>query len=409
MNRVVITGFGAISPLGHTAETTWEGIVAGKSGVGPIVHFDPSDAPVKIAAEVRDFNPEEALDRKLARRLDRFQWFAHVAANEALEHSGLMQNGTDPKRVGIIISSGVGGLDTIIEQVLIHKEEGARRISPFAIPRIMANGAAGTISIEHGLRGPSFSVTSACASGSDGIGTALQILRSGAADAMVAGGSETGVSSFGVSCFYRIGAYSSKTHDTPSPFSGDRDGLVMGEGAGVLILETLDHAKKRGATIHAELIGYGGSSDAFHITAPTEDGSGSALAIELALKDAKINPEDIDYISAHGTGTPLNDASETLAVKLALGEQAYNIPMSSTKSMTGHMMGATGALEAVFCVQAIRDSIAPPTINYHEPDEVCDLDYVPNVAREMPIRIAISNAFGFGGHNSVLAFKRFEE
>jgi 3-oxoacyl-[acyl-carrier-protein] synthase II len=409
MNRVVVTGFGAISPLGHSAETTWKAIVEGQSGVGPIVNFDPTDAPVKVAAEVKNFDPEQALDRKLARRLDRFQWFAHVAANEALAHSGLTTNGVNPQRIGIIISSGVGGLDTIIEQVLIHKEEGARRISPFAIPRIMANGASGTISIEHGLRGPSFSVTSACASGSDGIGTALQLLRSGSVDAMVAGGSETGVSSFGVACFHRIGAYSSKTHDTPSPFSGDRDGLVMGEGAGVLILETLDHAKKRGAEIYGELIGYGGSSDAFHITAPTEDGSGSAVAISLALKDAHINPEDIDYISAHGTGTPLNDASETLAVKLALGEQAYNIPISSTKSMTGHMMGATGALEAVFCIQAIRDGIAPPTINYHEQDEICDLDYVPNEARDLPIRIAMSNSFGFGGHNSVLVFKRFEE
>jgi len=310
-------------------------------------------------------------------------------------------------RIGVVFSSGVGGLETMVEQIGILHQEGPRRLSPFTIPRIMTNGAAGTISINHGIRGPALCVTSACASSADGIGVALLLLRSGAVDAVVSGGAEAGVNPFGLGTFDRIGAYTSKTDLTPTPFSKDRDGLVMGEGAAALILETLDHARARGANILGELVGYGASADAYHITAPTEDGSGSAVAVRKALADAQLDATDIDYINAHGTGTHLNDEAETRAIKAALGEAAYEIPVSSTKSMTGHMMGATGALEAMFCVQAIRDGIIPPTINYGEPDPECDLDYVPNEARKQAVKVAMSNSFGFGGHNAVLIVKAF--
>jgi len=408
MNRVVVTGFGAISPLGLNAEESWQGAVAGKTGVATITQFDVTDFPVQLGAEVKNFEPEQFLDRKDARRMDRFEQLGAIAANEALHHSGLEITDENNYRIGSIISSGVGGIQTLTEQTLVVTNEGARKLSPFGIPRIMANGAAGMVSIAHGIRGPAFSVSSACASASDGIGVALQLLRAGIIDAALAGGSEAALTSLSVGSFHRIGAYTTRADHTPSPFSADRDGLVMGEGAAVLVLETLDFARGRGATIYAEVAGYGASADAFHITAPTEDGAGSASAITLALNDARINPEDIDYINAHGTGTPLNDASETLAIKRAFGEHAYNIPISSTKSMTGHMMGATAALEAVFCLSAIRDCVAPPTINYTEPDELCDLDYIPNESREFLIRSVASNAFGFGGHNSVLVFRKFE-
>src|SRR5574341_263285 len=409
MHRVVVTGVGAVSPLGLSAEESWQCAVKGQSGVGPITLFDVADFPVKLAAEVKNFEPDKYLDRKDARRQDRFEQMAAVAALEAVKQSGLEFNTEEASlRTGVVVSTGIGGLSTIIEQLLTLEHEGPRKISPFAIPRLMPNGAAGLISIMYGLRGPSFCICSACASSSDGIGMAVQILRSGMADTVIAGGSEAGISGLGVGSFHRIGAYSDRLDRTPSPFSADRDGLIMGEGAAVLVLETLEQAQARGANILGEIVGYGASADAFHITAPTEDGSGSAIAIRRALEDARLTPEDIDYINAHGTGTPLNDASETLALKAALGEQAYAIPISSTKSMTGHMMGATGALEALFCIDAIRDGVVPPTINYTSPDDVCDLDYVPNHARELPVQVAMSNAFGFGGHNSVLIFRAFE-
>lgn len=409
MHRVVVTGLGAVSPLGLTAEESWQSAIKGKTGVAPITLFDTKDFPVKYAAEVKNFEPEKFLDRRDVRRQDRFELLAAVAAQEAIEQSGIQIDEEESIRTGVVISSAIGGMQTFIDQVHILASEGPRRLSPFAIPRIMSNGAAGLVSIRHGLRGPSFSVGSACASSADGVGVAVQMLRSGMADTVVAGGAEAGISDLGIGAFYQIGAYSERNECMPSPFSKDRDGLIMGEGAAILILESLEHARKRGANIIAEILGYAASADAYHITAPTEDGSGSAVAIRRALEDAKLTPGDIDYINAHGTGTPLNDASETLAVKAALGETAYSIPMSSTKSMTGHMMGATGALEAMFCVQAIRDSVVPPTINYMERDEVCDLDYVPNHAREVAVRVAMSNAFGFGGHNSVLIVKKFED
>ncbi|GAB4468529.1 MAG: beta-ketoacyl-ACP synthase II [Anaerolineae bacterium] len=408
MHRVVITGFGALTPLGNTAEESWQQALRGTSGVGPITLFDTSDFPVKLAAEVKNFNPEEHLDRREVRRMDRFEWMALVAAEQAVQHSGLDVSKLTDLRAGVIVSSASGGFISFREQIEIMQREGVRRLSPFAIPKIMSNGAAGLISIKYGLRGPCFSVASACASSSDGVGIAFHLLRSGVADVMIAGGSEAGIHELGIGSFDKVAAYSHRSEGTPSPFSADRDGLIMGEGAAVLILETLEHAQQRGAAIIAEIAGYAASADAYHITAPTEDGSGSGSAIKLALVDARINPDEVDYINAHGTGTDLNDVAETKAIKYALGDLAYRIPISSTKSMTGHMMGATGAVEAMFCAQAIRDGILPPTINYHEPDPECDLDYIPNQAREARIRTAVSNAFGFGGHNSVLVIRAFE-
>jgi 3-oxoacyl-[acyl-carrier-protein] synthase II len=407
MHRVVITGYGMVSPLGLSAQESWEALLKGQSGVGPVTLFDSTDCPVKIAAEIKGFDPEAYLDRREIRRQDRFQWIAQAAAEEALAHSGFEITDANRTRTGVVVCSGIGGLNSMEDQITTLYNEGARRVSPFCIPRIMANGAGGMISIRYGIQGPCFSTMSACASATDGIGIATHLMRAGVADAMLAGGAEAGVTLLGLSAFVRIGAYTRRTEHTPSPFSADRDGLVMGEGAAVLILETLEHARARGAEIYAEIVGYGASADAFHVTAPTEDGSGSALAITRALEDAGLNPEDIDYINAHGTGTPLNDESESLAVKRALGEQAYKIPISSIKSMIGHVMGATGALEAVFCTQAINDNAVPPTINYTESDEICDLDYIPNEAREIPVRVATSNSFGFGGHNGVLVFREF--
>nr|MBN1229699.1 beta-ketoacyl-ACP synthase II [Anaerolineae bacterium] len=408
MKRVVITGMGAISSLGHSVAENWQAALNGRSGAGPITLFDDSALPNKVAAEVKNLDPTQYLDRREVRRLDRYQWLALIAAQEALTKSGLEISDSNRTRIGVAVCSGVGGLRAIEDETIKLYNEGPRRLSPFAIPQIMTNGASSHISIKYGLQGPSFCVTSACASASDGIGVASQFIRSGIVDVMIAGGAESGITLFGISAFQQIGAYSQKTTQTPSPFSRDRDGLIMGEGSAVLVLESLDHARLRGATILAELSGYGISADAFHITAPSEDGSGSAIAINRALTDAHLNPEDIDYVNAHGTGTLLNDAAETKSLKQALGQAAYSIPISSTKSMTGHLMGASAALEAVFAVKAIEDNAVPPTINYNEPDPECDLDYVPNTAREYPVRQVLSNSFGFGGHNSALIFSNFE-
>ncbi|MGF1505247.1 MAG: beta-ketoacyl-ACP synthase II [Anaerolineae bacterium] len=407
MHRVVVTGLGALCAVGNSAAESWRSVVEGRSGVGPITLFDHSDLEVKVAAEVKNFDPDEALGRREARRLDRFEQVALIAADEALKHSGLEVTDENTDCIGVAISSGVGGLTTLNEQILICNTEGPRKMSPFTIPRIMSNGASGAVSIRHGLRGPSFSTASACASAADGIGMSAHFIRSGMVNVMVAGGAECGITLVGVGSFDRVKAMSRRADNTPRPFSADRDGLVIGEGAAVLILESLEHAQARGATILAELIGYGASADAYHITAPTEDGSGSATAIKRAMEDARVTPEQIDYIYAHGSGTILNDSAETMALMLALGEQAYEIPTSSTKSMTGHMMGATGALEALFSVMAIRENTLPPTINYNEPDPESDLDYVPNEARDWDTSIVMSNSFGFGGHNSVLIFKEY--
>ena len=409
-DRIVITGMGTVNPLGLNVRDTWSSLIAGVSGVAPITLFDSSPLQVHIAAEVKNFKPENFMDAKEARRRDRFEQFTVAAAREALTHSGLQITEENSGRIGVIISSAIGGLHSLQEAILTNHTEGPRRVSPFLIPMLMANGGAGMTAIEFGIKGPCFSVASACASGSDGIGTALMMLRTGMIDAALAGAAESTITSTGVAAFDRVGAMSRRNDDysmTPQPFDKNRDGLVMGEGAAVLVLERESSAKARGAAIFAELAGYGATADAYHVTAPHEYGQGGASAIRMALSSAGANIEDVGYINAHGTGTLLNDQSETRAIKASFGDLAYKIPVSSTKSMTGHMMGATGALEAIFCVQAIREGILPPTINYRTPDPECDLDYIPNTARDAKISLAISNAFGFGGHNAVLAVRKY--
>lgn len=409
MEKIVITGTGTVSPVGHNVKETWENIVKSIGGTAPITRFDTEDFQVKVACEVKDFDPAKYMDGREARRRDRYQQFSAVAVSEALTQAGLNANEVDPSRVGAVISSAIGGLTTLEEGIHQLDTGGPRRISPFLIPMLMSNGAAGLAGIDHGFQGPSFSVASACASGQDGIGMAWMMLRAGIVDAMITGASESTVAPVGVAAFDRIGATSRSLpgEPTPRPFDKERNGLVVGEGCGILILETETHAKARGAAILAELAGYAASADAFHVTAPSEDGVGSARAICLALETAGVNADEVDYVNAHGTATPLNDAAETKAIKSALGDHAYKTAISSTKSMTGHMMGATGALESILCVNAIREGILPPTINYSTPDPDCDLDYVPNQAREKNIDVAISNAFGFGGHNAVLVLSKY--
>jgi len=404
MERVVVTGMGAITPLGLSAEESWQNARAGHSGVGPITLFD--EQTDLVAAEAHNFDAEALLGRKAARRMDRFEQMANVAANEAIEQSGLTRDGSNPERIGLSISCAFGGLQSMIEAITAINEEGPERVSPLGLPKFMTTSP--TISITHDLRGPSFSAASACATGADGIGIAYQMIRGGVVDAMVAGGADAPITSLGLAAFDRMFAYSHRLTGTPSPFSAERDGIIAGEGAGVLVLESLTHAQARGASILAELAGYGATTDAYHVVAPREDGIESARAIRLALDDAGIEPDCVDTINAHGTGTTLNDAAETAAIKLAFGSQATHVPISSTKSMTGHMMGASGAVEAIFCILAIRDNAIPPTINYQTPDPACDLDYVPNEGRQVPVKVAMSNAFGFGGHNSVLVFREVE-
>lgn len=410
MDKIVITGMGTVNPLGLTVEESWQNVVNGVSGVGPITLFDSEPLNVHFAAEVKDFDPAQYMDAKEARRRDRFEQLGTAAANDALANSGLEITEENSGRVGVLVSSAIGGIKSLSDAVITNFTEGPRRVSPFLIPMLMPNGASGMIAIDNHITGPCFSVASACASGIDGIGTAFLMLKAGMIDAAVAGAAEMTICSLGVAAFDRVGAMSRRNDDysmTPQPFDLNRDGLVMGEGAGVLVLEIESHAKKRGANILAELAGYGATADAFHVTAPHENGAGGASAMTMALASAQANVDDLGYINAHGTGTSLNDQSETRAIKAAFGEKAYQIPTSSTKSMTGHMMGATGALETIFCVQAIRDGILPPTIHYETPDPECDLDYIPNKAREKKITLAISNAFGFGGHNAVAAVRKY--
>ncbi len=410
MDRVVITGMGTVNPLGLTVEESWKNAINGVSGVGPITLFDSTPLNVHFAAEVKGFNPDLYMDAKEARRRDRFEQLGTAAAKMALESSGLEVTETNAGRIGVLVSSAIGGIKSLSDAVITNFTEGPRRVSPFLIPMLMPNGASGMIAIDHQIKGPCFSVASACASGIDGIGTAMLMLKAGMIDAAVAGATEMTICSVGVAAFDRVGAMSRRNDDysmTPQPFDKNRDGLVMGEGAGILVLETESHAKARGANILAELAGYGATADAFHVTAPHEHGAGGAAAMKMALESARANVDELGYINAHGTGTSLNDQSETRAVKAAFGEMAYKIPISSTKSMTGHMMGATGALEAIFLVQAIREGILPPTVHYETPDPECDLDYIPNKAREKKITLAISNAFGFGGHNAVLAVRKY--
>jgi len=408
--RVVVTGMNAITPLGHSLKETWGKLVDGVSGVGPITQFDASNSLAQIACEVKDFNPEAYMNPREARRRDRFEQFAAVAVQGALQQSGLDSVNSNPERIGVIYSTAIGGITTLAETFTLVDSHQPRRVSPFAIPMLMLNGSAGMVSIDHGFQGPSFAVVSACASGADSIGVAWMLVRAGVIDAAITGASEATVTPTGVATFDRLGALSRRNQDfsmTPQPFDKNRDGLVMGEGAAALVIEAESHARTRGAEILAELAGYAATADAFHITAPSEDGRGGARAIRQALQSAGVNPDEVGYINAHGTATELNDLSETKAIKAALGDLAYNIPVSSTKSMTGHMMGATGALEAAICVQVVREGVLPPTIHYETPDPLCDLDYIPNQARQAQVSVAFSNAFGFGGHNAVLVVKKY--
>ncbi len=409
VEKIVITGMGTVNPLGNTVEETWQNAINGVSGVGPITLFDSSAFLVKIAAEVKGFDPTQYVEAREVRRRDRYQLFSAAAVSQALKQSGLEINDSNASRVGTIISAAIGGLIAMEAGIIDVHEGGPRRASPFLIPMMMPNGAAGLVGIDHGAKGPAFSVASACASGQDGIGIAWTLLRSGMIDAAIAGAAEAVITQIAVAAFDRMQAMSRAAvgEPTPRPFDKNRDGFVVGEGSAIFILETESHAKKRGAEILAELAGYGSSADAYHITAPAASGSGGSQAIRNALDSAGVDVGEVGYINAHGTGTPLNDASETKAIKTAFGECAYDVAISSTKSMTGHMMGATGVLESMLCVLAIRNGILPPTINYETPDPECDLDYVPNKAREAKINVAISNAFGFGGHNAVLVLRKY--
>ncbi len=409
--RVVVVGMGMVSPLGNDVPTTWGGVLAGRSGVGYITQFDPAGFRTRIAAEVKGFDPTLYVDAREARRLDRFTHLAVAAAQEAVRDSGLDMTKEDPRRVGVLLGTAVGGVRMLTEQLGVLAQKGPRRVSPFAVTAFMPNSAAGQISMMLGARGPSLTVATACATGSHAIGEAAAVIRRGDADVMVAGGSEAGIIPVAIASFENMGALSSR-NDEPErasrPFDRDRDGFVIGEGAAAVILERLDRALRRGARIYAELVGYGATDDAFHLAAPEETGLGAAEAMQMALQNAGIGPQAVDYINAHGTSTRLNDAIETRAIKRVFGEHAYGLAVSSTKSMTGHMLGAAGAAEAIFCILALRDQILPPTINLDNPDPECDLDYVPHRPRPARLRVALSNAFGLGGHNGTLIFRRWE-
>lgn len=408
---VVVTGLGVVSPVGIGWSAFWQALLSGKSGVGKITRFDTTDYTTQIAAEVKDFQPEEYLDKRELRRMDRFTQFAVVAAKMAVEDSQLDITGEDADDIGVIIGSGIGGVETIEEQGKVLQAKGPSRISPFFVPMMISNMASGQVAISLGARGPNTSVVTACASSSHALGEAMRIIQRGEAEVMIAGGSEAAVTPLAVAGFCAMKAMSTR-NDEPElasrPFDANRDGFVMGEGAAVLILESLERAQRRGAKIYAQIVGYGATADAYHIVATAPDGEGAARAMKRALADAQLEPGDIDYINAHGTSTQLNDVSETKAIKAVFGEHAGKLAVSSTKSMTGHLLGAAGALEAVATVLAIKEGWLPPTINYQEPDPECDLDYVPNQARQAKVQAALSNSFGFGGHNAVLVFKGFE-
>ena len=409
LHRVVITGLGAITPIGNDLESYLKGLQSGQNGVDQITLFDASSHACRFAAEVKSFDPTGKLEPKESKRWDRFSKFGVIAAKEALNHSGLIIDNSNSGKIGVIIGSGVGGLLTMETQAHVLENKGASRVSPFTVPMMIPNMATGLAAIALGAKGPSSAVSTACAAGSNAIGDAFRLLQLGKADAMVCGGAEASITPLGVAGFASAKALSFRNDDPSTasrPFDSQRDGFVIGEGAGVLILETLDHALKRDATIHAEIIGYGTTCDAHHITSPSPGGVGGAEAMKLALIDGQINPEEVDYINAHGTSTPANDSNETSAIKAALGNHAYQVPTSSTKSMTGHLLGGSGGIEAVACALAIKHEIIPPTINYSNPDPNCDLDYVPNKAREKKLGVVLSNSFGFGGHNVCLAFRQ---
>ncbi len=408
--RVVVTGLGVIAPVGIGKDNFWQALVQGKSGIKPITRFDASELPTRIAGEIRDFEPADYLDKKEARRMDRFAQFAVAASKLAIEDSGLDLTQENLERIGVILGSGIGGMETFEDQTKTLVNRGPNRISPFFVPMMIANMAAGQIGITFGLRGPNITTVTACASSTNSIGDAFKLLQRGDADVVVTGGTEAPITPLAMAGFCAMKAMSTR-NDEPEkasrPFDRERDGFIMGEGAGILILETLEHAEARGARIYAEVAGYGTTCDASHITAPDPEGEGAAKSMEMAINDAGLKPEDITYINAHGTSTHLNDKCETMAIKRALGEHAGKVLVSSTKSMTGHLLGAAGGIEGIASVMAIYNGIVPPTINYEQPDPYCDLDYVPGYAREVEVQAALSNTFGFGGHNATIVFKKF--
>jgi 3-oxoacyl-[acyl-carrier-protein] synthase II len=416
-HRVVVTGVGLLTPVGNNLAASWESLLAGKSGGGPITLFDATqDFDVRFAAEVKGFEPERYLERKEARRMDRFAQFAIATADEAMQQAGLAEgragNGADFDRVGVVIGSGIGGIATFEEQARTMVERGPKRISPFFVPMFIPDIAAGQVSMRYGARGANFCTVSACASSAHAVGEAYHILERGDADVMIAGGTEASVTPLAVAGFANMKALSTR-NDAPEtasrPFDATRDGFVLGEGSGMLVLETLEHALRRGVPILGELIGYGQSADAYHLTAPAPEGAGAQLAMRAALADADIGLDEVDYINAHGTSTPMNDLNETLAVKAVFGERAADLVVGSTKSMTGHLLGAAGAVEAVICTLVCRDGRIPPTINFSTPDPACDLNYAHNQVVERPVRVALTNSFGFGGHNVCLAIRRWDD
>ena len=410
--RVVVTGMGAVAPNGNSVSEYWDALTAGQSGIDHITYFDTTDFPVKIAGEVSNFDPEQYFERKEVRKLDPFSVYALVASNEAIQMSGLDAGGFDPQRAGVMLGCGIGGITTLLAEHVVLQNRGARRISPFFVTKLISNIAGGQIAIKWDLRGPNQTVTSACASATDAIGLALRLIQSGSADIMVAGGTEASICDLPLAGFSTIRALCNAADPPQSasrPFDKDRRGFVMGEGAGILVLETEDHAVSRGATILGELAGYGSTNDAFHVTQPAEGGAGAVKAMQLAIEDAGAEPEEVDYINAHGTSTPYNDKNETAAIKTVFGDHARKLKISSTKSMTGHLLGASGGIEAIASLKAIEKQTIPPTINYTTPDPDCDLDYVPNTAEETQVNSVLSNTFGFGGHNAVVFMRKWQD
>ena len=413
--RVVVTGMGALTPIGNDVPAFWDGLVNARSGIGPITLFDTRNVPSKIAGEVRGFDADAVMPKKEVRRNDRYVHYAWAATAEALRDAGIPTPIEDEAlawRTGAIIGSGIGGINTMIRDIVEAHDLGIDRIGPFLVTAMIPDMAAGYVAIYANARGPNYATVSACSSANHAIGASLNIIRRGEADVMIAGGAEAGIGEIPVGAFCAMRALSTKHNDNPQgasrPFDAERDGFVMGDGAGILILEELDHARARGATIHAEVVGYGATDDASHITLPAPGGRGAVESMRVAIGDAGLTTEEIDYINAHGTSTPPNDRSETAAIKTLFGERAYRIPVSSTKSMTGHLMGAGGGIEAIATIQAIKTGIVPPTINQEHPDPDCDLDYVPNEARRMEVTVGMSNSFGFGGHNATLVFRRYD-
>ncbi len=411
LKRVVITGLGIISPVGTGLDKFWSSLTAGVSGIGPVTRFDPAHFSTKIAGEVKDFEPARYIDKKEARRMDRFTQFAVAATEMAVEDASLNFDHEDRDRIGVILGSGVGGIETMEEQARVLAEKGPGRISPIFVPMMIANMGAGQVAIRYCLRGPNTTAVSACASSSNAIGDAFKMLQYGRADVMITGGAEAAITPLAMAGFIQMKAMSSRNEEPEKasrPFDLDRDGFVIGEGAAILILETLEHAQKRGARIYAEVVGYGSTCDAYHMTAPDPEGNGAANSMKEALGDAGIEPSEVDYINAHATSTPLGDKAETLAIKQVFGAHAAKVAISSTKSMTGHLLGASGGLEAMVSILAIVNGVIPPTINYEQPDPDCDLDIVPNIARKAKVDVALSNSFGFGGHNATLVFKEYQ-